>query len=140
MPASVRDGLSRKLAEIGERSWWSPPDDATPEQIAEFEAYAAKMLVPDESITTWVDVSSVLDERWAAIREHRTQISEDNPFVRFGRDAWKEFWGREAFIRRESRVPAPDAETDVFAGLDGLSPGPTGWGKGAEQPAAVGAS
>ena len=36
---------------IGERSFWSPPEDATPEQLAEFEAFAAKMLVPDESIT-----------------------------------------------------------------------------------------
>ncbi len=68
-----------------------------------------------------------------------TQISTDNPFVRFGKDAWAEYWNREAFIRRESRVPAPDAETDVFAGLEGRSPGPTGWGV-AEQPAAVGAS
>ena len=49
------------MEEIGERSFWAPPADATPEQIAEFEAFAAKMLVPDESITTWIDVSSALD-------------------------------------------------------------------------------
>ena len=140
MPASVRTAMAERLEAIGERSWWSPPDDATPEQLAEFEAYVAKMLVPDDSITTWVDVSAVLDERWAAIQQHVTQISTDNPFVRFGKDAWAEYWNREAFIRRESRVPAPDAETDVFAGLEGRSPGPTGWGAGAEQPAAVGAS
>ena len=117
---------------IGERSCWSPPDDATPEQLAEFEAFAARMLVPDETITTWVDVSAVLDQRWEAIRQHVTQISAENPFVRFGRDAWAEFWSREAFVRRESRVPAPDAETDLFAGLEGRAPGPTGWGAGAD--------
>ena len=128
IPASVRNALAAKMEEIGERSWWSPPEDATPEQIAEFEAYAAKMLVPDEAITTWIDVSSVLDERWAAIGEHVTQISADNAFVRFGRDAWAEFWNREAYIRAESLVPAPDAETDLFAGLDGATPGPYGWG------------
>ena len=49
--------MQERMEAIGERSFWSPPDDATPEQIAEFEAFAAKMLVPDESITTWVDVS-----------------------------------------------------------------------------------
>ena len=81
----------------------------------------------------------LLDQRWAAIQRARTQIADDNPFIRFGRDAWQEFWSREAFIRRESRVPAPDAETDLFAGLDGLEPGPTGWGQGAAQPAAIGA-
>ena len=57
----------------------------------------------------------------------RTQISDENPFVRFGKEAWAEFWNREAFIRRESRVPAPDHETDLFAGLDGREPGPYGW-------------
>jgi LmbE family N-acetylglucosaminyl deacetylase len=139
LPASIRQALADRMEEIGERSFWSPPPDATPEQVAEFEAYAAKMLVPDESVTTWIDISSVIDERWAAIREHRTQIADDNPFIRFGRDSWKEFWSREAYIRRESRVPAPDTETDLFAGLDGLEPGPGGWGEGAAQPAAIGA-
>ena len=112
---------------IGERSFWSPPEDATPEQLAEFEAYAARMLVPDENVTTWVDVSAQLDQRWEAFRAHVTQISGENPFVRFGRDAWAEFWPREAFVRRETRVPAPDHEDDLFAGLEGREPGPYGW-------------
>jgi len=119
--------MQERLEAIGERSWWSPPPDATPEQIAEFEAFAAKMLVPDEQITAWVDVSSVLDQRWDAIKAHVTQISDENPFVRFGKDAWAEFWHQEAFVRRESRVPAPDHETDLFEGLEGREPGPYGW-------------
>ena len=98
------------------------------EQLAEFEAFAARMLVPDETITAWVDVTPVLDRRWAAMRAHVTQISDENPFVRFGADAWREFWFREAFVRRESRVPAPDQEADLLAGLDGGAPGPYGWG------------
>ena len=57
IPASVRDQMRERLKDIGERSFWSPPEDATPEQLEEFEDSAAKMLVPDESITTWVDVS-----------------------------------------------------------------------------------
>jgi LmbE family N-acetylglucosaminyl deacetylase len=128
IPSSVRNALKERMEAIGERSFWSPPPDATPEQIAEFEAFAAKMLVPDEAITAWIDVSAQLDRRWEAVRAHVTQISEDNPFVRFGREAWSEFWTREAFIRRESRVAAPDHEDDLFAGLDGVEPGPLGWG------------
>jgi len=127
IPASVRKGMQERLEAIGERSWWSPPEDATPEQIAEFEAFAAKMLVPDESITTWVDVRGVLDARWNAIKSHVTQISDDNPFVRFGKEAWAEFWPYEAYVRRESRVPAPDHETDLFEGLEDREPGPNGW-------------
>ena len=127
IPASVRNALKDRMDALGEPSFWSPPADATPEQAAEFEAFAARMLVPDEAVTTWVDVEPYLDQRWAAVGEHVTQISDDNPFVRFGRDAWREFWSREAFIRRESRVAAPATEDDLFAGLDGLEPGPNGW-------------
>ncbi|HEY5627995.1 MAG TPA: hypothetical protein VIR16_00660, partial [Candidatus Limnocylindrales bacterium] len=87
----------------------------------------AKMLVPDETITAWVDISSVIDERWNAMQAHVTQISDQNPFVRFGRDAWRDFWSREAYIRRASRVPAPEHETDLFEGLEGREPGPYGW-------------
>ena len=128
IPASVREAMQERLEALGERSWWTPPDDATPEQLAEFQAQAARMLVPDEAITAWIDVSADLDARWAAIRAHVTQISADNPFVRFGREAWAEFWFREAYVRRASRVPAPDHEADLFAGLEGRAPGPYGWG------------
>ena len=85
------------------------------------------MLVPDETITAWVDVRGALDARWDAIKAHVTQISDENPFVRFGKDAWAEFWPYEAYVRRESRVPAPDRETDLFDGLEGREPGPNGW-------------
>lgn len=127
IPASVRHALQARMQAIGERSFWSPPEDATPEQLAEFEAYAAKMLVPDETVTAWVDVSAHLDQRWEAFRAHVTQISEQHPFVRFGRDAWREFWFREAYVRRESRIPAPTSETDLFTGFEGLEPGRYGW-------------
>jgi len=128
IPRSVREALNERMKEIGERSFWMPPEDATPEQMAEFEAYAAKMLVPDETITTWVDISDVLDDRWRAFKAHVTQISDQNPFVRFGRDSWKDSWSKEAYIRVASRVAAPDQETDLFEGLAGLEPGPHGWG------------
>jgi LmbE family N-acetylglucosaminyl deacetylase len=128
IPRSVRMALQERMEALGERTFWSPPENATPEQLAEFDGFMARMLVPDESITAWIDISDVLDLRWGAFRAHVTQISDQNPFVRFGRDAWKEFWSREAFVRRETRVPAPDHETDLFAGLEGRTPGPNGWG------------
>jgi N-acetyl-1-D-myo-inositol-2-amino-2-deoxy-alpha-D-glucopyranoside deacetylase len=128
IPRSVRLALQAKLEEIGERSFWSPPENATPEQMAEYEAAMAKMLVPDETITAWIDINAVIDDRWNAMQAHVTQISDQNPFVRFGRDAWRDFWTREAYIRRASRVPAPEHETDLFEGLEGREPGPYGWG------------
>jgi N-acetyl-1-D-myo-inositol-2-amino-2-deoxy-alpha-D-glucopyranoside deacetylase len=118
IPASVRTRMSERLRETGQRSFWEPPEDATPEQIAEFEAYSAKMLVPDESITTWVDIAGApLEAKWAAIHEHVTQISDDSPFMLLGLDGWRDGWANEAFILRESRIESALPETDLFAGI-----------------------
>src|SRR5829696_282217 len=138
IPASVREALQARMEAIGEASFWSPPEGASPEELTEWETRSARMLDPDETITAWVDVHDVLDPRWDAITAHVTQISDANPFVRFGKEAWAEFWHREAFIRRESRVPAPDHEDDLFAGLVGVNPGPDGWSSQPTPPAAVG--
>lgn len=118
IPASVRKAMADRMEETGERSFWSAPADATPEQLEEFRTRMAQMLVPDEQITTWIDVSDVIDQKWAAIGRHVTQMSQQNPFLRFGPDAWREFWAKEAYILRESRVPSTVPETDVFAGLE----------------------
>jgi N-acetyl-1-D-myo-inositol-2-amino-2-deoxy-alpha-D-glucopyranoside deacetylase len=117
IPASVRLAMKDRLEALGEPSPWSEPEDATPEQLAEFHERMARMLVPDESITTWVDVSNVVDRKWSAIQKHVTQMSPDSFFLRFGLDGWREFWSKEAFVLRESRVPTTLPETDVFAGL-----------------------
>ncbi len=118
IPASVRARLEAALAERGRKSLWQPPDDATPEQIAEMEAYPARMLVPDERVTTWIDVSGApLEAKWQALHEHVSQISDDNPFVLLGIDGWREGWTNEAFILRESRVETDKPESDLFAGI-----------------------
>ena len=110
--------MNARMEELGKKSFWSPPDDATPEQTAEFEAYIAKMLVPDETITTWIDVSGApLKAKWDAIHEHVTQISDESPFMLLGFEGWQEGWANEAYILRESRVDAPTPETDLFAGI-----------------------
>jgi N-acetyl-1-D-myo-inositol-2-amino-2-deoxy-alpha-D-glucopyranoside deacetylase len=117
IPASVRLSMADRMKELGEASFWSEPKDATPAELAAWQARMARMLVPDESITTWVDVSDVLDRKWAAILRHVTQMSPMHPFLRFGLEGWKEYWGREAYVLRESRVPTTLPESDVFAGL-----------------------
>ncbi len=118
MPASVRLAMREVMKDTGKPSFWDPPEGATPEQLAEHQAFMDKMLVPDETITTWVDISGdPIDRKWRAIQRHVTQIAMDSGFMVFGEEGWKEHWAREAFIRRESRVPAPDHEDDLFAGL-----------------------
>ncbi|HSS34870.1 MAG TPA: PIG-L family deacetylase, partial [Patescibacteria group bacterium] len=84
MSRTLREAMNAAMADLGKRSFWMPPDDATPEQIAEFQAFMDKMLVPDEAITTRVDVGPYVEAKWDAIHEHVTQISDDSPFMLFG--------------------------------------------------------
>jgi LmbE family N-acetylglucosaminyl deacetylase len=117
-PASFFEAMRTFYERTGKPNPWAPPEDATPEQLAEMEAEAAKMLVPDDSITAWIDISGdPLERKWAALAEHVTQISPDFPMVAIGLDAWREFWTKEAFILRESSVPASPPEDDLFAGI-----------------------
>jgi hypothetical protein len=114
----VRDAMRQRMEELGEDSFWSRPKDASPEELAEWEAFQARMLVPDETVTTWVDIAGdPLERKWAALREHVTQIAMDNPFFRFGIEGWREWWSTEAFILRESTVETRRPESDLFEGL-----------------------
>jgi mycothiol conjugate amidase Mca len=117
IPASVRMAMRDRVEALGERSFWSAPQGATPEELAAWEAEVARRLVPDERVTTWIDVRDVLDAKWRALSRHVTQMAPTHPFLRFGVDGWREYWPREAFILRESRVPTDLPETDLFAGI-----------------------
>jgi LmbE family N-acetylglucosaminyl deacetylase len=118
IPASVRTAMREAMEAQDKPSPWAPPDDATPEQLAEFEAQMARMLVPDEAITTWIDIAGEpVDQKWAAIQEHVTQIAMDSTFMTFGQDGWREHWSKEAYIVRESSVAIERPESDLFAGL-----------------------
>ncbi|MEO5885821.1 MAG: hypothetical protein ABIQ58_09940, partial [Candidatus Limnocylindrales bacterium] len=118
IPASVRDAMRDQMEAMGTPSFWSPPPDATTEQLAEFEAFQAKMLVPDDTVTAWIDISGEpIERKWHAIREHATQIAHDNPFMLFGLDGWRQWWSKEAFVLRESSVETERPESDLFAGI-----------------------
>ncbi len=117
-PASFFEGMRELYEQSGKPNPWAPPEDATPEQLAAMEEEAARMTVPDEAITTRVDVSGEpLERKWAALAEHVTQIASDFPMVAFGLDAWRDLWLHETYVLRESAVPTSPPEDDLFAGL-----------------------
>jgi len=118
MPESIRKKMNERLVELGVETGWVPPKDATPEQLAEYEERMKQMLTPDDQITTWIDISDVLEAKWEAIQKHVTQINMDFPFMKLGFEGWKEFWGRETYVLRDSMVETEKPESDVFAGLD----------------------
>jgi N-acetyl-1-D-myo-inositol-2-amino-2-deoxy-alpha-D-glucopyranoside deacetylase len=116
-PASLRRRLGEIFGERGLQSPWALPAGATPEEEAEFEERFTRMTVPDEAVTTWVEVAGQLDARWRALRRHVTQISPDGPFFALGQEGWREIAAKETFILREARVPTNPPETDLFEGL-----------------------
>jgi N-acetyl-1-D-myo-inositol-2-amino-2-deoxy-alpha-D-glucopyranoside deacetylase len=117
LPASIRLAIRDRLEAIGEKSLWSEPENASDEELAEWRARMAQALVPDESITTWIDIADVLDQKFAALSRHVTQMHPQNAFLRFGVEGWRDYWTREAFILRESLVPVDLPETDLFGGI-----------------------
>jgi N-acetyl-1-D-myo-inositol-2-amino-2-deoxy-alpha-D-glucopyranoside deacetylase len=117
IPASVRNAMREQLEAMGEKSFWSEPEGASEAELADWRERMAKMLVPDERITAWIDISDAIEQKWNATRCHVTQIADSSPFIRFGLDAWREWWNREAFILRESRAAISARESDLFAGL-----------------------
>jgi N-acetyl-1-D-myo-inositol-2-amino-2-deoxy-alpha-D-glucopyranoside deacetylase len=115
--ASVRRRMAEMIEAAGLQSPWAPPSDATAEQLAEFEERFARMTVPDDAITTSVDVSAYGDARFRALARHVTQISKTGPFFALGIEGWRDLGARETFVLREARVPTYLPETDLFDGL-----------------------
>ena len=119
IPGSVREAMRDAMRAAGKPSFWDVPDDLPPDERAEREALLAKMLVPDDTITTWVDIAGdPIERKWRAIQRHVTQIAADSGFLTLGQDGWKRAWSREAFVLRESRVETVRPEDDLFAGID----------------------
>jgi mycothiol conjugate amidase Mca len=92
--------------------------EANPEGQVELpEEDFSTFTVPDEAITTSVDVHPYLLQKQAALRAHRTQIAQDNPFLTMTDETAQELVAFEAFILVRSLVPVPEREDDLFAGL-----------------------
>jgi LmbE family N-acetylglucosaminyl deacetylase len=73
--------------------------------------------LPDERITTIVDIRPYMQRKREAIQCHRTQIRDDNVMLQIPPEVAARAWGEEQFIRVRSLVNAPLPEDDLFAGL-----------------------
>jgi len=77
----------------------------------------ATFTVPDEVVTTRVDIGDYLEAKRESLRVHRTQLGVDNPILTMPQEVAREIMGHEAYQRVRSLVSAPDHEDDLFAGL-----------------------
>lgn len=117
MDLTRRMNLIERMKERGVRSWITGSEDETPEQKAGREAHIQKMVDATGPRTTAVDVSAVIDDKLAALREHVTQIAADNLFLLFTPEEWREFQPTEDFTLRVSHLGVRIPEDDLFAGL-----------------------
>lgn len=70
---------------------------------------------PESEITAAVDVTAFTDVKRAAMRAHRSQISDESFFLAMPDDAFRNAFGTEWFIR--SGQGPGITETDIMAGL-----------------------
>ena len=73
---------------------------------------------PDELVTTSVDVRAGISAQRAALRAHRSQISESFPMLSAPEELIREHFGHEHYQLAMSRVPVALSETDLFAGVE----------------------
>lgn len=108
-PRSLRHRAWEQMRARGLRSPLDNPDfDIT------------RFTVPDELITTAIDVRPFMARKLDALRVHHTQIAPDSPFLSIPDDIAQDAFGSEYFIRMASRVPLPPTdgyEDDLFAGI-----------------------
>lgn len=89
----------------------------TPEGVEAPDPDTMKNLgVPEERITTKVDVRHVLEQKRAAMRCHETQVGDIGFFLSMPPEAFAMAFGDEWFVRRGA-VPSQPWEDDLFAGL-----------------------
>lgn len=75
------------------------------------------MGVPDDVVTTAVDISDHLDVKRRAMAAHGSQIGPDSFFMNVPDEFARQMFGTEEFVIVEGRR-APGDDRDLFAGLD----------------------
>jgi LmbE family N-acetylglucosaminyl deacetylase len=114
-----REEMAKLLAEKGIENRWNPPDDEPDEQKQARQEQWGKMAAATGPKTTSVDISHVIEDKLAALKEHVTQIAPDFFFVAFTPDEWRRFQPTEDFTLKVSNVaPVRIPEDELFAGID----------------------
>src|SRR5580700_5403183 len=73
--------------------------------------------IPDEDITTDVDVSAFLEQKRAAFHAHLSQYEPDSPFSTIAAQIFEATLGMERYILARGALGEPRPESSLFAGL-----------------------
>lgn len=107
MPRSAMQKFMETMREFDPE--WAEPDPAEAAELPEIG-------LPDEEITTWVDVSEFGGQKFDALAAHASQ-GENIFFLKMGLERFTELMGVETFVRVHNGTAAPEFENDLFAGL-----------------------
>ena len=101
--------------------WTKEAQSADPEARARIEQEAAefaKLGLPDDEVTTRVDVHAWTGRKFDSLAAHASQ-SDNIFFLQLGREQFGERLGFETFLRVDSGARPGLREDDLFAGLRG---------------------
>jgi N-acetyl-1-D-myo-inositol-2-amino-2-deoxy-alpha-D-glucopyranoside deacetylase len=90
-------------------------DGVQPSQVS--DRPLEKMGIPDELVTTFIDVSGYVESKLQAVHCHRTQLSEGNPFRLLSIETMRQVMSTDYFILSQGRSDG-EKEADLFAGVD----------------------
>jgi LmbE family N-acetylglucosaminyl deacetylase len=105
VPRSMMAEFARVMRELG-ADWDEPEGDSAEPEIG----------LPDEEITTWVDIREFIGQKFDSLAAHASQ-SENIFFLQMGLERFSQYMGIETFVRVRDTTGAPLPETDLFAGL-----------------------
>jgi LmbE family N-acetylglucosaminyl deacetylase len=106
-PRSMVEKFGEIMREFG--ADWDEPD-VTP------DGSQVEIGLPDDEISTWVDIRDFADQKFDALAAHASQ-SDNTFFLRMGREKFSELMGIETFVRVYDTTGARVPENDLFAGL-----------------------
>jgi mycothiol conjugate amidase Mca len=109
----ARSGFKR-FGELLREAGIEPPFAARNEQG---EESGPTFGVSDDRVTTIVDVSAYVDAKHSALAAHRTQMGQEQFFMRLPPALFGEIFGRESFQRISGPTSSDSPEGDLFAGL-----------------------
>ncbi len=73
--------------------------------------------IPDEEITTLVDVSAYVDRKRAAFAAHVSQNDPNSPWQTAGAQIFEAAFGKEAYVLARGALGDERQESDVFQGI-----------------------
>lgn len=112
-----REKLARALRQSGIRGVLSIVARVARHWTPARERHRRHMAAAQGPVTTRVDVGAHYEAKYAAMREHRTQIPPDAPAFALSPEERRRVSPTDDFTLRESRIETRFPEDDLFAGL-----------------------